>query len=256
MARTGMVRFGSALVVLTLVGAPARGAMIRYEFPKAFAIALPAPAAPRFSGSLTYDDRVDFDGGGPARPGEGFVFGLALGAGSSRDPIGGRSPRDWTLGDSLWASFRPLRPAHSGNSGRPWDPADSAPSWWAADGPPTEAGGEPPLALAALLGVVAWAAYRRCTERRPTPLGRARLAPSARPTGTAIVLASRPAPARRFPATRPRRSAPPAVATPLGLPARFVEVSTTLRTPALPAWGVGATSIAIGRRAGTRRIPA
>lgn len=256
MARTGMVRFGSALVVLTLAGAPTRGAMIRYEFPKAFAI---APAVPRPSGSLSYDGRVDLGGTpgpAPARPGEGFVLGLALGGGSRDLPIGARSLPDGALGDYSLVSLRPLRPSPSSDSGRPWDPADDAPSWWAADDPPPEGAGEPPLALAVLLGVAGWAVHRRCTVRRPSPTGRARLAPPARPTGTAIVLASRPAPAGRSAATRTRRAAPPAVATPLVLPARFVEVSTTARPPALPAWGVGATSLAIRRRAGVRRIPA
>lgn len=239
MARTGMIRFGSALVVLTLAGAPASGAMIRYEFPRTFDVAPPAPAGPRVLGSLSFEDRAGRDDA-PGRPAEGFVFDLALGGGSSGLPIGGRIPPHWILGEPTEADFHPLRQVHAAGVGRPWASADAAPSWLSADGPAVGAESDPPLALAAFLGVAAWAVHRRCTERRMARPGRARLAPPARPTGTAIVLAS-----------RPRR---PAASTALVLPARFVEVSTTACAPALPAWGVGATSVALRRRAGARRI--
>jgi hypothetical protein len=115
-----------------------------------------------------------------------------------------------------------------------------------ADGPTAE----PPLALAALAGVAAWTIRRRYAERRPTPPIRTRPAP-ARPSGTAIVLASRPCPARRLPAAPPRGSEAVAVRPP-AMPARFVEVSTTT----LPARRLGAAAVDVRRRGSVRRVPA
>lgn len=233
MARTGMVRLGSFLLVLALATTPSRGALIRHEFS---AMSL-SDAGPTAWWEVAHDavaPSVDAVGEFPGWPG----LDAAPGGGSRPPALFGPIHRAWVVDDRADFESFPMAAARE----------DARPVAGEADEPPAE----PPLALAALAGVAAWTFCRRCTRRRPTPPPRTRTAPD-RATGTAIVPAGRPPSALQLPAPRPRRPEDVAVAArPRALPARFVEVSATT----LPARRMGVAAVDVRRRGNFRRLPA
>ncbi|WP_337177287.1 hypothetical protein [Paludisphaera sp.] len=232
MARTGMVRLTSVLLVMALIEGRSDGALIRYEFSSPLLADAGPPAwweSVRDASGPLVDPRGEFPGWRVVDPTPASEQGLP----APRGPV---QPA-WAFEEGLGiASF--LMAA-----------ADvAAPLPEEDDGTATE----PPLALAAIMGVAAWRLCRRRDRARSMRPVRAQPAP-ARATGTAMVLASRPAPTACLPAPRPRRFDARAVAArPLMLPARFVEVSAT----SLPARRMGATAVSVRRRNSVRRVPA
>lgn len=201
--------------------------------------------------------------GWPGRPHPEYVLGLAFGAAGRLIPLGGPIPADWTLDDFSEARFHLLRRAYPWPPAAPYDLPDvdsyvpfAAGTIDSLSATPIP---EPPLTLAFMLGVSAWALHRRFVPRRSTGRVRARrVAPPVRPPGTAMVLASRPRPIERHRADRPPMLEIPATTRPLVLAANFVEISTRTGPPALPAWRTspGASAVAVRRRGSLRRVGA
>lgn len=232
MARTGMVRLTSVLLVMALIEGRSDGALIRYEFSSPLLADAGPPAwweSDRDASGPMDDPRGEFPGWRVVDPTPAGEPGMS----ASRGPI----PPGWTFEEGLGIASFFMAAADV-----------AAPLSEEDDGTAIE----PPLALAAIMGVAAW---RLCGRRdRTGPIRPVRAYPApARATGTALVLASRPTPAACLPAPRPRRHDAPAVGPrPAMLPARFVEVSAT----SLPARRMGATAVSVRRRNSVRRVPA
>ncbi len=276
MARTGMVRLGPLALILTLVGFPARGALMPFEPSRTIT---EAPAGSPLPGSRFSEGFIADRFGTPRLHDHSVVeagveFRLTDGLIARPETF---DPRSMTAIDPEGTSSPAYLPQNAPGAPPPsyllglaahpsplFIPADGMPPAEERHGSPIDASSaapspDPPLALAFLLGVSAWASHHAWAKRRPERFAPARRVPSPPfAPGTTIVLANRPRPAERRSTAGPRMIETAAPARPLILAATFVEVSTRTGPPALPAWrpDSGATAVSVRRSRAVRRVPA